>query len=343
MFAYQIGARFGLFQTSKFLRQTHSYSFSIMFAFTASEFHGNCTQPIIIWLIVGTIVNVVLLISALTFVFKYIRSFSKEASKTSKLLFHAGNAFVFLSIFTLFLAIPFNFNCTNHVYVKYWHRVFQCGFGLQGYLLLILWFIRLYYAFNKTQFKLSNCTVIFIIISLSICFCGFMYGILFFTHKDKVGLIVLLVCVGMCLCWAIFLITLFIYKLIQVYKNVSKNSALISIITKNTILFVISIGWTILHCIMMMLTVILFKDKPIISMHIKMTKDFLHLFNIYVNFICILFSYNCFDGHYQSICGLTNSICTRMWYQCIGEPKKQKQAIRHSHTHTSITVSRSNH
>ena len=212
------------------------------------------------------------------------------------------------------------------------------------FLLLILWIIRLYYAFNLTQFKLSRYTVGFIITSATIGFFGLMYCLLLYTPKDPVGLTVLLINVATFISWMIFLISLFIYKLIQVYKNVSKNSALISIITKITILSVISITFTVVHCIMLMITTLAFKNKPQIGLHVKMTKDLLHLFSIFINFICILFSYNCFDNEYQSLCGMTNDMCTNLWYYCIGEQKQEpmpRNTITSTGTHT-LSISRSN-
>ena len=127
------------------------------------------------------------------------------------------------------------------------------------------------------------------------------------------------------------LITLFIYKLIKVYRNGSRtNIGLIKIITRITILSVASVTFTFMYLIMFFLVANVWTD----TLHLKMMRDIIHLISIYVNFICIAFSYNCFEPHYQIICGSINHRCARIWYSCIGisgeaTPERKQSLTNH--------------
>ena len=116
------------------------------------------------------------------------------------------------------------------------------------------------------------------------------------------------------------LVTLFIYKLIQVYQNVSNTDSLIKIITKITILSITSVICSMIYFVLLVIS-IKFKD----NLHVKMTRDIIHIISIYVNFICILFSYNCFENNYQYLCGPTNRLCQHLWYGMVGGNKSTSQ------------------
>ena len=299
---------------------------SNMFACTAADLNGNCTTSALIWLPIATIITSKLIITALFCIYKFIKHFGEEANKISRLLYHSGNAFFVISVITLILAIPIDFTCSRSTMLEYWDKAFQVLYGLQCYLLLLVWFIRLYYAFNNSQFKLSRCTVMFIIISAIIGFIGLMYCLLFHDVYNKTGFIILTIFLIAFVAWMIFLVALFIYKLVQVYKSVSVNSNLIRIITKITILSVMSIFFTVVHCIMVIITAAIINESSLdkeTKLHLKMIGDFIHLINIFMNFICILLSYNCFDADYKYICGGLSDLCTNAWHKCIGNHRDE--------------------
>ena len=293
-----------------------------MFNWTVAE--TECTTPIKIWLGIGIAANTVFFVSASILILKFIKRFDDKAKNMSKALYHSGLSFFILSLLTLLLFTPINLKCQKAVPFKYLKKAGKLSYSVHCYFYIVLWFLRLYYAFCGTVFSLHKCTLIFFSVFGAVGFLGLLYGINFQDTHSEVGLAVT-VCLGLLfLTWIIFLVSLFIYKLVKVYRNVNANKELIKIITKITILSIVSICCSTVYFLLMIVIAVKIKD----NIHAKLLRDFTQLFSIYMNLICVLLSYNCFDPLYGSVCGLMNRRCTTCWRKVVGKSETTLQTER---------------
>ena len=147
-----------------------------MFNYTASD--NQCTISMIIWLSIALIVDLFFVISGFVFICKFIRSFTKETKVISKSLFYAGIVFFVVSFVTLLLSVPFNFKCNHKAMFDTIDIAIKGFYSFHNYLLILLWSLRLSHAFNATEFKLSNPTLIFFAVNafmgpIGLCYMSF--------------------------------------------------------------------------------------------------------------------------------------------------------------------------
>ena len=294
-----------------------------MFNYTASV--NACTPTIIIWLSVALIIDSFFIISSLIFICKFIIHFVKESKKTSKLLFYSGILFFMVSLVTLILSIPCNFKCGYKALFDEIDITIKGVYSFHNYLMVILWSLRLYVTFkNVVTFKLSKPTLIFFAINAFLGPIGLLYMIFWHTSTNHIGRLVMMIALCLFLSWTVFLESLFIYKLIQVYRNLTKMHTLIKLSTKITILSIVSMVFTVIFLLTFAITGTFWAD----NIHSIMIRDLVHLISIYINVICIMFSYDCIDPNYQFICGGMNRLCTNIWYNCLGIKAQSRKGTR---------------
>jgi len=123
------------------------------------------------------------------------------------------------------------------------------------------------------------------------------------------------------------IIILFIYKLFQIYHSYTINDAyivngysLLSVITKNTILTLFCISSSIIE--IMCISYCVISTGSVRRSDLLYTFcEFVTLFDIITNFICIAFTYSFFDGHYNLLCGCLDRACK----SCITKSKRYQQ------------------
>ena len=184
------------------------------------------------------------------------------------------------------------------------------SYGLQLYVLLIVLILRLYLIFKDTKFRLSQFTIN-------------LYKFLFALTAIMLTFIVpLILTFNSNLIWSIFTLMLivsifmnlslsgmFVYKLVsinndrihRIHKD-SDHTLLLNIITKNTILTIISNTMT-LFVIGGFVLSLLMDDPDDEQYWIFGINVLCQELDCYTNFVCIALSFQCFEKKYQKICG----------------------------------------
>ena len=109
----------------------------------------------------------------------------------------------------------------------------------------------------------------------------------------------------------ISLSSLFVYKLIQVIKDedtTRNNGRLLDIITKNTILTLISNSATLLVIVGIIVNSIIPNHGSYWIFSMNVLVQFL---DVYTNFICIAFTFKCFISWYNGVCGKLDYKCKK--------------------------------
>ena len=170
-------------------------------------------------------------------------------------------------------------------------------------------FIKVYYVFKESAYRLSQCTlrlfiILFMVLPIPL---SFMSATLYeFGAKYR------LVIYGIIGLFSLIFTYLFVYKLYQIYRDSRKHQSddkenktdpanqFLSTLTKTTILAFTSVSFTML--------------VPLVSWNDNMTETFLMiLVDVYTNFICVMLTYSIFDSQYQKCCGC----CDKNFKKCL--------------------------
>ena len=216
-------------------------------------------------------------------------------------------------------------------------RILYC---IQTYCLWIILFLRLYFVFIDSIYTLHKCTIYIF---------GFVFILMPF-FAVSLFLPFIMVSIRWILSFVTFSITIFISlgisllflcKLQIVYKSmincVTHNDELLSIITKNTILVIISITFSLINFTQLLLTAMQW-DQLVVNI-----RNFTFLLDAYTNFICIMLTYKLFESHYQFLCGRLDKNCQKCCQFCgkinnKNQITKQALEIVHCNTDTPSSV-----
>ena len=199
-------------------------------------------------------VDVIGFIMILTFIPSLIRTATylrknshASTQKWQHILFWIGIVFQMVTIMTII-----NFIISSICYCQYtlYNKVatlfntlrvtYIILFTLHYYLLLLIFFIRVYFAFKGSTFALKKCTVIcytvFYILQPVLFICG---GFIFLMINQQIGSFIIGVTGIFLLLLIISIVMLYVQKLIAVYKLSGGDEHYMHIITKTTILTVI--------------------------------------------------------------------------------------------------------
>lgn len=285
-----------------------------------------CKLGRIIWISIGNVVNGILLISIIPIIYTFIRNRVRNKIKTPRLLFYPGLLLLVVTflLLALNLTIGVYFCDTNQAIYQLLLVPFSQLYGTQFYLLMLSLFLRLQYVLNGTlqafsRLTLSIMTIIFILLPVMSVIAGIMY-------HDPNGRFMVFGAFVIALALIISILFMYIRKLLAIYKNIDSDPKLIEIITKTTILTLISISATFLTsmCITM---------KPIMSefMDFQVIETFILYIDVYTNFLCVVLTYRYFDKYYSLLCKGMHSKCESMWFRIA------KLRMRPSFSDTSIT------
>ena len=190
-------------------------------------------------------------------------------------------------------------------------------YGLQMYGLLIVLIIRMYDIFQDTQFKLSQCTITLykLLFALAFIMITFIVPVILTTNPQLIWTIFAFMLV-VAIIMNLSLSFMFIYKLMKFNKHCQSyavhnhrndknhmnpyDGALFPVITKNTILAVISNMMTLL--VIGGFLISLFANDPdnyiIFGINVIVQE-----LDCYTNFVCIALTFQCFEDTYQRFCG----------------------------------------
>lgn len=189
-------------------------------------------------------------------------------------------------------------------------------YGIVLWVMLAIFFIKVYIIFKGTPLHLSQCTrrcfaVFFIIdvllpISLAI-------SLLLSDHRKLISAILLLFTFIFAISTLISIISLFINKMIKTYKILMNDDDLIKIITKTIILTFTSIFITILTFLAFIIDSVRTGGNPNIWVVVT---TIMGDFDVLTNFLCIIFAYEFNTKYYQIFCGGMDKICHKLWLKC---------------------------
>eukprot|EP01084_Bolivina_argentea_P016684 31191_1 len=245
--------------------------------------------------------------------------------------FYLGIMFGFISIILIPLSIRnILMICYHHIFSNLAHKHLLSWFAvlyfIQLYLSWLMLFERLHIATVQGAYKFNNCIITSFKILLSLCPLVTMVYVIYLilhevstdaSHNDRqshkifsIILVLLLMVFGAII--PILLAILFIHKLMEIYEDIhkyrdpierQKHDKLVSIITRSTVLSVVSVSVTIL-------TIMSFFVHIVLSLYMG-------LLNICCNFICIMFAYQHFLPMYRKICCLLDSECESICFKIV--------------------------
>ena len=244
-------------------------------------------------------------ILTLPWMFIYIKSYIKGDSNLKKPMFYVGIV-LFVTTFSQFTAgaISSAHKCHDKGKFNIYGNIAAQLFTIQFFTVIGVFFYRLYYIFDGTSLALSKITLCLALLMYIISFIFAIFaGIMYSQYPDSIGLLAAAASLVLFMCMAIALVILFIHKLCAVYKSEKNGEELMRIMTKTSILNFISIFATFIN----------------FSTHIASSDItslpwicFFNLFpiaDLYTNFLCILFTFRCFNNYYIKACGPCDQQC----------------------------------
>ena len=130
---------------------------------------------------------------------------------------------------------------------------------------------------------------------------------------------------------------LFIHKLVIVYKidhrnNDNSDNALMTPITKLTILISLSLIISLFHIGGATLSILYPNEVTVFIKQIFAVLDH------YTNFVNVMLTYKMFDGYYGKICGPLHNLCTKCWMKLIDGGKGDVKIMNEIMRKRKITV-----
>ena len=279
---------------------------------------------------IGYVLSMVLM---LWLIYKYFKSMKSEQNKPLKylgfVLFTAQTTYCMIHGLS-YIIFAFSLNCVEG-------SDFMRGVGVatailfltQYAVLMVLLFYRSKLVFEGTAFELSQFTVwTFYIMYISAIILGifvsFSNDLSGETGLSSLQTILTLLCGLIGISIVSFLTVLFVKKLVDVNKYNDDNN-LLSTITKQTILSLISIAS------MLVLFAIIAADTATgllsSSNHGAFIWNLFTLSDVWTNFLCIWLAYGAFGDYYDKICGCCDAKC-KQFCSKLSKPKTNgKKAI----------------
>eukprot|EP01084_Bolivina_argentea_P314174 544159_1 len=311
------------------------------------DYISNCSISDIIASVVVILINIIFLLFSISMTYTYISkhyntsrsrtaSIQKQQSGTSaqsdmpKLLYYTGLMFVIISIILLTVAVPFNFYCDDHWIFDIFTEIFSVSYSIHCYLMLILWFLRIYYVFKDTEFALNKCAFYFYFILAAIMPFLMIYSIIILSTDSSFGLIIFLVLLFLFLIFLLSLVGQFVFKLIRIYKNLSHQHQFIGIITRSTILTIFCLVFSIIYGLLMVARNV---SDYILFRYLR---NSFQLLSIFINYVCVLLSYHYFDGYYAKCCTKMDNKCTAGWYKCVNVESNVSKNVTNNSGQTQV-------
>lgn len=263
-----------------------------------------------------------LITSSLWFLYRFIRKYFTEKSKPIRRILFIPAVIHFIFCIGAKLSVLSQVIWKGMIITQIFSGAF---YGLQLYVLLIVLILRLYLIFKDTKFRLSQCTL------------NIYKALFLLTAIMLLFIIPVILTLNSNLIWTIFTLMLmvsilmnlslsgmFVYKLTKIKQdNDDQNISLLNIITKNTILTIISNTMTLFVIGGFILSLFIDTDND------NNPKYWIFAINVlcqeldcYTNFVCIALSFQCFEDKYKKICGC---IDTMFWKCCHNKNNKKNK------------------
>ena len=275
-------------------------------------------------------------ISLIPFIYLYINAYIKGNLKSPEHIFYAGVLlFGLIFISFIFVSIPQGDNDKGFYAAKPY--IADQLYVAQNSVFVGIFFLRLYTMFQGTSFVLNEGTIVFFIACYIIVLIFGSLAAIGWSKKE--GAFALFASLGIIfyLLLLIFIIGLFIYKLIKVHKNAAKenivvcdnhdnekNDNLVYVINKTSLLCFISSSTIIWRLISFAVNPI-FASSPNASCVYHFIFNVILIAELYTNFMCIFLSFKYFNGYYQTLCGCCHSCCYESWIKRCTDHNDQQE------------------
>eukprot|EP01084_Bolivina_argentea_P110616 197459_1 len=248
-------------------------------------------------------------------------------TKTRKLLFITSVIFIVINIVILIKCIIYGLVHCDYIQLSdtfqtiVFETLFQDLYVIQLYFLWVVLLLRLYYSFLGTTFELSKSAIkIYSIIMILLPITSLI------TISSQLYSIFIVLSFSLSIFMTLSIIILYCFKLIQInryksyqnsieYKQYTNNNNgidLLTIITKQTILLLISTALSFIT-IFSLIFVFLFNsfanEQQTSNLSRQQFLDFCLLSDCYITSICILLQFNYLHSKYTSYC-----ICIHLWF-----------------------------
>eukprot|EP01083_Nonionella_stella_P131964 401199_1 len=192
-------------------------------------------------------------------------------------------------------------------------------FAVQSYLLLFIFYMKLRMVFKGTVLQIAKCTnICYTIMFAGMPFSFIMAIVLFFVDSIAFFWFEILFLFFAALTM-LSLVVIFVHKFIHVYRQ-SSDEELITLITRTTLLAMISISITIVDA---MNTVLIGTVDSIVYHWIC---HYIALFDLFSNLICIVIGYQMFKKYYFILCSPMDRCCRLCCSSMVGK-KQEKRSL----------------
>lgn len=247
----------------------------------------------------------------------------KVEKPPTKKIINCGLIFCILTIITMSIDIAESFAiCNNNIYwMDLILSIVTQIYIFQLAALLMLWYLRIQYAFHDSIFKISNTmTVIYVIMTITTIIFA---TIATWLQMDLDTQEILWTCCYVVYFLMIYILNhLFVFKLYQLYHQNSDKTKLdtqflIGVITRIMILNFVSILVTILAAI------------SLSFYGISAEADFFHTFAFFLdnftNLLCVILSYSYYSKYYFCLFGCCHRYCVVYGSKIIGHNEQVVQ------------------
>eukprot|EP01084_Bolivina_argentea_P088422 159637_1 len=275
-------------------------------------------------------VNVILLLSIIWITYKTIIEHKK--SHQLHIMFLASILFNVTAFFCICGSSFKAYSDLANITISVDHPIFfPCNLVfLQNTLLVILLFIRIYYVFRGTPFQLTHTIILIFILSFIISI-GIFISLLStrFTFPNTHPSFTC--AVTLCIFNLLFMISitsLFLVKLANIFKlenkiqiSTDENNGLINIITKMTILSLISMSITFIACLFLLFRFVVFGS----NIYTIIISEWATTIDIYSNFLCVSLTFNFFEKSYLKLCHCFDAKCKHICFIILIGSKNEAQ------------------
>eukprot|EP00484_Ammonia_sp_Unknown_P024524 CAMPEP_0197026674 /NCGR_PEP_ID=MMETSP1384-20130603/6711_1 /TAXON_ID=29189 /ORGANISM="Ammonia sp." /LENGTH=437 /DNA_ID=CAMNT_0042455379 /DNA_START=30 /DNA_END=1343 /DNA_ORIENTATION=- len=268
--------------------------------------HGPTKLTTVVIDIVMMLIATACLLLVVYGIYKYVELWraTKEDYLRPPVYIHRSGLFFFvISLITLFNALLYDiFYLVCKELDEYEGPIYHTVYFLQIYSLWIILFLRVYYLFTNSMFRLSR-TVVY---AYCACFIAVALSVIpvFVLFRLEAESYLTLPYVALSICFSTALLVTFLMKLLHIFLGVGADELLINTATKNTLLAFISICCTFVVIFVLIGLYIRHQgDWAHHSVLEELMLEFAILVDIVSNFVCVLLTYKFFDKQYYRLCG----------------------------------------
>eukprot|EP01084_Bolivina_argentea_P302327 521823_1 len=300
-----------------------------------------CVSLISIPYFVVAIFQWILLASMSKYTYKFfVGANSKQRFRLSKKIFIPVSMFIVISLLAEFfigvITLLLSFGKNKCITLD---RIAQIGvfcsflFIAQIYLMMLMMFQRLKLVFSASVFSIpKRITVPFLILLALGPLLGCIVAVIARfqgSHFESTTTFaaILLFFISLCI---ISLTSLFIFKLVEVYRSNNPQPQLISQVTKATILCLITILAMLIFVFILLIT-----SRVVKNTHAQLTsRIFMNAIDIYINFLCIILSFQYFNKSYDQCCHRVDTKCRYCWGKIMSRDEMELRYIMDAQSQT---------